>query len=523
MEKLHQYQNLAINATQSLTQSTDRWASFLRSASRLYKYPFADQVLIYAQKPDVEAAASYSLWRDTMKRPVRRGTKGIALIDGTGEESKLKYVFDYRDTANTSSSIKPFFWQITPENQHVVSDALEKAYPGLENWRVRNVELSSTITNIANQLASEYNGGREPKNFQAALAASTAYAVMSRCGIDVEHNNLQAVTTFTTSEDITRLGEATAILSQKVLREIEMPIKVFERGKIAEKSKESVPHVGNERNNNIGRNATSNNPVRNKDIRAQAPELSQRAQAGVLPTTSAEWPIDNPLLGDTGSGGDWHGEYNAPDAASRAEPLRQADATDPVGGLHDNDRSAGTGNGLPRIGLHLEEDTVINVDTPPEMLGDPETLSSILSAMRPAADNLLETDRDYEARKKIFENLNAFQSGTFTLFPKENLQAGQVQTPKAGQTSKPQSMQLSIDSLLSELTTQSEAPGTAEMSGPEEVSNISKVQDNELLPESGESNSQVVVADTSGSIDRVSWNDIVAEMRGAENVADYGG
>jgi hypothetical protein len=90
--------DLLNNTLRSLTATPAAWTDFLRAAGRLYKYPFPDQVLIYAQRPDATACADYAVWNTTMRRYVRRGAKGIALIGGSGDAAKPRYVFDVSDT-----------------------------------------------------------------------------------------------------------------------------------------------------------------------------------------------------------------------------------------------------------------------------------------------------------------------------------------------------------------------------------------------------------------------------------------
>ena len=114
-------------ATQ-ITDSYQSWTDFLTTAARLYKYPYHEQLMIYAQRPDATACADYELWNKRMGRYVRRGAKGIALIDHSGDAPKLKYVFDVADTRTTERSRSPYLWEYRPEHEQVVSAALEEQY-----------------------------------------------------------------------------------------------------------------------------------------------------------------------------------------------------------------------------------------------------------------------------------------------------------------------------------------------------------------------------------------------------------
>ena len=89
------YRQMADHVATQLTGSWQEWAGFLTTAARLYKYPFHEQLLIYAQRPDATACAEYDLWNEKMGRYVRRGSKGIALVDDSGDRPRLRYVFEF--------------------------------------------------------------------------------------------------------------------------------------------------------------------------------------------------------------------------------------------------------------------------------------------------------------------------------------------------------------------------------------------------------------------------------------------
>ena len=127
-DKLNSITALADDALRRAVDSHTEWASLLGTISRLYKYPFHDQLMIHAQRPEATACASYEVWNDTMRRYVRRGAKGIALVDSSGDAPKLRYVFDIADTGTRRSS-RPFSpWQIDSGNIEAVSSALEDSF-----------------------------------------------------------------------------------------------------------------------------------------------------------------------------------------------------------------------------------------------------------------------------------------------------------------------------------------------------------------------------------------------------------
>lgn len=144
------YRQMAEQVSTQLVGSWKEWTAFLTTAARLYKYPFHEQMMIYAQRPDATACAEYDLWNEKMGRYVRRGSKGIALVDDSGDKLRLRYVFDISDTGTREHSRTPWLWQL--EEQHIgpVSAMLE------QNYGVAGDNLAQQLTDVAGKLASEY-------------------------------------------------------------------------------------------------------------------------------------------------------------------------------------------------------------------------------------------------------------------------------------------------------------------------------------------------------------------------------
>ena len=112
MTKTAYYMQMAQEAAAQITGSKEQWTAFLTTSARLYKYPFAEQLMIYKQRPEATACAEYDLWNDRMNRYVKRGSKGIALLDMRGEQPKLRYVFDVADTGERKNSRPVQLWKI---------------------------------------------------------------------------------------------------------------------------------------------------------------------------------------------------------------------------------------------------------------------------------------------------------------------------------------------------------------------------------------------------------------------------
>ena len=148
--KAELYAQMADKVATQLTGSWQEWAGFLTTASRLYKYPFHEQLMIYAQRPDATACAEYDLWNEKMGRYVRRGSKGIALVDDSGDRPRLRYVFDISDTGTREHSRTPWLWQLEERHLDSVQAMLERTYD------VSGDDLAGQLTEVAGKLAEEY-------------------------------------------------------------------------------------------------------------------------------------------------------------------------------------------------------------------------------------------------------------------------------------------------------------------------------------------------------------------------------
>ncbi len=248
------YRQIAEQVSTRLVGSWQEWTAFLSTAARLYKYPFHEQMMIYAQRPDATACAEYDLWNEKMGRYVRRGSKGIALVDDSGDKPRLRYVFDISDTGTHEHSRTPWLWQL--EEQHIgpVSAMLERSYG------VAGDDLTQQLTDVAGKLASEYWDEHQQDfryivdgsfleeyddlnievQFKAAATVSIAYALMSRCGLDTEqyfqHEDFMSIFDFNTPATVGALGAAVSQMNQQVLRQIGATIQNYEREQLAERS-----------------------------------------------------------------------------------------------------------------------------------------------------------------------------------------------------------------------------------------------------------------------------------------------
>ena len=247
--KLQLVSELANQTAHAVTHSADSWKRYLDTSARIYKYPFDEQLLIYAQRPDATACAGMELWNNTMRRWVRPGAKGIALIrkDRRGRPS-LEYVFDVSDTRPVQGAKTPYLWELREDHHAAVLDALERQYGPAGNGdtggqlmelaaRAVNEVYRDRLTDLAydveNSLLEELDGLNLEVRFRDVLTASVQYAVLTRCGLDpaefMEDSDLAGITEFSTPAVLHHLGSAASVVSMELLNEIGRAVKTWDQ------------------------------------------------------------------------------------------------------------------------------------------------------------------------------------------------------------------------------------------------------------------------------------------------------
>ena len=246
-QKTLYYAQLAEDTARRLTGNWERWAGFLSTAARLYKYPYPDQLMIYVQRPDATACASYDVWNDRMNRYVRRGSKGIALLDDAGDRLRLRYVFDLADTGTRANSRDPWLWTLEDRHGIPVKAMLERRYGTAAAdlpqqladaagqladayWADHGQEIGGIL---ANSLLEEYDELNRGLAFKRAVTASTTFALLSRCGYAPENHfgaeTFRNIYEFNTPATVAALGTAVSESSREVLLQIAAVVRQVER------------------------------------------------------------------------------------------------------------------------------------------------------------------------------------------------------------------------------------------------------------------------------------------------------
>ena len=412
--KTEEYLALAQRTANGLTRYWESWTDYLTTASRLYKYSFPDQLMIYAQRPDATACADYDIWNNRMNRYVRRGSKGIALLDESSGYPRLHYVFDVSDTGVRRNSRDPERWEMNDDLFKPVSEMLTAEY-GISHER-----LSQQLVNIAEKLVNDYwdnnsgdilnivdgsffddydSSGKELQ-FKAAATMSVTYTLLERCGFEPEgyfdKDDFQAIHTFSTPDAVYALGAATSDISREVLRKIERTVKTTTRRRNVERMEEYEQQ--SELHEDRGLPAPEPDPQPAEDpagqVRQDAPELPEAVSPG---TVQFDAPERDAVPASDGTGADGR-EPDAADDGRTAEaepgPGQSAEPTD-VGAAHEQSESAGRGTGDDGADLQLSFlDAVL-----PTEAQQIEKIDRAESEKTPSAFSLSQSEIENELRR----------------------------------------------------------------------------------------------------------------------------
>lgn len=373
--KVQLYAQMADRTAEQITGSYQKWTAFLTTAARLYKYPYNEQLMIFAQRPEATACAEYDLWNKQMRRYVRRGSKGIALVDTSSDQPKLRYVFDVSDTSGGENSRRPYLWEYRQEHREVVSAALEQRFDvsgenGLadqmervaaqlvdEYWHDNRRDIVGIVDGSFLEDYDEFNIGAA---FRNAAVVSTTYTLLSRCGMQpgdyFEHEDFLNVFDFNTPQTVAALGTAISQSSELVLRQIEVTIKNYEREKIAERSES---HERTDLHPQRGLSDPRPEPDRAAaspagQVRQDAEELLEGASSGAVEQPAAVREAVPPSAGDRRGGGQPAGTDDAgADEVGGRDGIAESQRPDEVGRADEHAESAGRGNDPHGTGVQL--------------------------------------------------------------------------------------------------------------------------------------------------------------------------
>ena len=414
--KTEEYLALAQRTANGLTRYWESWTDYLTTASRLYKYPFADQLMIYAQRPDATACADFDIWNNRMNRYVRRGAKGIALLDESSGFPRLHYVFDVSDTGVRRNSRDPEVWQYNDDLKQPVSEMLAATY-GISGERV-----SQQLADVAGKLVADYwdnNGGDiraivdgsllmdyddagVEMQFKSAAAISVTYTLLERCGFEpagwFDKDDFQTIHDFSTPDSVYALGAAVSDMSREVLRNIERTVKTTIRRRNAERSQYEYEQQERDLLDRRGLPTPEPDPEPAPEaagqVRQAAPELPEAVSPG---TVQFDAPERDAVPAPDGDGADGR-EPDAADHGTVAETepgSGQGAESDGMGAAHEQPESTGRGTGADGIDLQL---SFFDAHIPTEAK-QIESIDQAESEKSPSAFVLSQAEIENELRK----------------------------------------------------------------------------------------------------------------------------
>ena len=344
------YSKLAEETAVEITGTPQQWTTFLRTMAQVYKYSYNDQLLIYAQRPDATACATYDIWLQRMGRYVKRGSSGIALLDVTGDYPKIKYVFDVSDTGTTEKSRTPNLWEYKPEHEAIVREALyqKHAVGGItladqleetvkfevdDYWYAHKNDI---LHNIDGSMLQDYNEDSIRMSFVEAASASAGYVLLTRCGMDTKQRyqdvDFIQVMDFNIPDAVFSLGSAVSICSESILREIEIVVKKYEREKHSERSSN---YEQSDLQNQRGLSDPQSGAVRpvpeaSEQVRENAESLSAGEQTGTVVQPDPVREAVSPSEGNRRDGESENGEHDG-----SASEVGWRDGADEAGESHE--------------------------------------------------------------------------------------------------------------------------------------------------------------------------------------------
>ena len=408
MEEKYDYiSELAENTAFEIVQNQEEWKKYLTTAARLYKYPFREQLLIYAQRPDATACASIEIWNERMHCWVKKGAKGIALLDDADRGKKLKYVFDVADVyAAKQTGRYPQTWKLYSEHEASVLNHLEQIYGATDpqnSFEERVVEIVERISaehadqllgslqhTIAGNPLADLDETSLDLHLKNTLSESVSFTILSACGIEVQKYSskfeFSYIHEFDTMDTLSILGDAANELAKPVLLEISKTVRAYEKLRFQKKEIENASHP---EYNTLKRESEANNQqtaergnndeseLREKwrlhdsdvegqrstrrdsnEVRNDAGNLSQGESERNLFSYAPEGDIERTSVNDPEPGRRTDGDFDPADGKERwSNGTAQGTGSDDLGETNEQYKESGRGDRVERTDLHAVEDS----------------------------------------------------------------------------------------------------------------------------------------------------------------------
>lgn len=428
------------NTCEDIVRSPTVWQSFLGSACYNFRLPFDEQLLIYAQRPDAKAVLSFNSWNNRFNRMVNRGAKGIAVVDDSTDNPRLKYYFDISDTSERENSKPVPVWEYQDSFKDDVIKTLQNAYDIASDdiynavWETSKVLVEDNINDYNADLVmckndsflEELSKDMCESVLRMALQNSVAYMIMARLNLDVDgyfdNESFEGIMSFNTPLTVSILGNATSSIAEMGLSEISKTvlsvIRTFDKEQNTQYTKGEKE---NERSVTNDSNLYTNGQLPNTELDASAEknssqqlwqgtqEVSQGNPSGNLSLSTDTGHSQQSLERDSGTGtADGRTNHNSDGKSTGSDRETQANGYDDLGGNDEQYQEFGEGNSLKRTDLHNVTD-----ELPPFV--DEQAIRYMLSN---PDDDLVQRKpaiiKTYQTTKKDNELINY----TKTLYPR---------------------------------------------------------------------------------------------------------
>ena len=372
------------NTCEDIVRSPTVWQNFLGSACYNFRLPFDEQLLIYAQRPDAKAVLSFNSWNNRFNRMVNRGAKGIAVVDDSTDNPRLKYYFDISDTSERENSKPVPIWKYQDSFKDDVIKSLQNAYDIASDdiynavWETSKVLVEDNINDYNADLVmckndsflEELSEDMCESVLRMALQNSVAYMIMARLNLDVDgyfdNESFEGVMSFNTPLTVSILGNATSSIAEMGLSEISKTvlsvIRTFDKEQNTQYTKDEKE---NERSVTNDSNIYTNGQLSNTELDASAEknssqqlwqgtqEVSQGNPSGNLSLSTDTGHSQQSFERDSGaSTADGRTNHNSDGKSTRSDRETQANGYDDLGRNDEQYQELGEGNSLERTDLH---------------------------------------------------------------------------------------------------------------------------------------------------------------------------
>lgn len=372
------------NTCEDIVRSPTVWQNFLGSACYNFRLPFDEQLLIYAQRPDAKAVLSFNSWNNRFNRMVNRGAKGIAVVDDSTDNPRLKYYFDISDTSERENSKPVPIWKYEDGFKDDVIKTLQNAYDIASDdiynavWETSKTLVEDNINDYNADLVmckndsflEELSDDMCESVLRMALQNSVAYMIMARLSLDVngyfDNESFEGVMSFNTPLTVSILGNATSSIAEMGLSEISKTvlsvIRTFDKEQNTQYTKGEKE---NERSVTNDSNLYTNGQLPNTELDASADknsfqqlwqvtqEVSQGNPSGNLSLSTDTGHSQQPLERDSGTGtADGRTNHNSDVKSTGSDRETQANEYDDLGGNDEQYQELGEGNSFERTDLH---------------------------------------------------------------------------------------------------------------------------------------------------------------------------